>query len=150
MLGKDISAKYDDPGNPMLTIQINHTNLPNTLVDLGETINVMTIRTLSALGLPNPRPTPTVLELVDRSTINPLGVLEDISIILDSYEYPVAFLVLNIQSKLDNHPLILGMPWFSIVVAYIEHRSTNMLISNGSSKKSLVLYPPARPNLVAC
>ena len=65
MLGKDMHVKYDDPGNPMLTIQINKIDLPNTLVDLGATINVMTARTLSALGLPNPRPTPTVLELAD-------------------------------------------------------------------------------------
>ena len=60
------------------------------------------------------------------------------------------FLVLNIQSKLDGHLLILGRPWLATTDAYIECRSGNMLISNGSSKKSLVLYPPARPNLVAC
>ena len=63
MLGKDTPVKYDDPGNPVLTIQINHINLPNTLVDLGAAINVMTTGTLSALQLPNPRPTPTILEL---------------------------------------------------------------------------------------
>ena len=65
MVGKDTPVKHDDPGNPMLTVQINHTDLPNTLVDLGAAINVMTTGTLSALGLPNPRPTPTVLELAD-------------------------------------------------------------------------------------
>ena len=89
-------VKYDDPGNPVLTVQINQTNLPNTLVDLGATINVSTTRTLSALGLPNPRPTPTVLELAYRSTMKPLGVLEDIIIVVDSWKYPVEFLVLNI------------------------------------------------------
>ena len=81
--------------------------------------------------------------------MKPLGVLEDIIIFVDSWEYPVDFLVLNIQSKLDGHPLILGRPWLATTNAYIECRSRNMLISNGNSKKSLVLYPPARPNLVA-
>ena len=150
MLGKDTPVKYDDPRNLVLTVQINQTDLPNTLVDLGATINVMTTRTLSALGLPNPRPTPIVLELADRSTVKPLGVLEDIIIVVDSWEYPVDFLVLNIQSKLDGHPLILGRPWLAIANAYIECRSGNMLISNGISKKSLVLYPLARTSLVAC
>ena len=65
MLGKDMPVKYDDPGNPVLIVQINQADLPNSLVDLGEAINVMTTRTLSSLGLPNPRPTPTVLELAD-------------------------------------------------------------------------------------
>ena len=58
--------------------------------------------------------------------------------------------MLNIQSKLDGHPLILGRPWLATTNAYIECIFGNMLISNGSSKKSLVLYPPARPSLVAC
>ena len=61
MLGKDTPVKYDDPDNLVLTIQINQIGLPNTLVDLGVAINMMTTRTLSTLGLPNPRPTPTVL-----------------------------------------------------------------------------------------
>ena len=76
--------------------------------------------------------------------------MEDIIIAVDYWEYPVDFLVLNIQSKLDNHPLILGRPWLATIDAYIECRYENMLISNGTSTKSLVLYPPARPNLVAC
>ena len=68
----------------MLTVQINHTDLPNILVDLGAGINVMTTRTLSTLGLPNLRPTPIVLKLEDRSTIKLLGLLEDIVIFVES------------------------------------------------------------------
>lgn len=149
MLGKDTLVKYDDPDNPMLTVQINHIDLPNSLVDLGETINVMTTGILSSLGLPNLRPTPIVLELADRSTVKPLGVLEDIIIVMESCEYPVDFLVLNIQCKLDGHPLILGRPWLGTTNAYIECIFGNMLISNGISNKSLVLYPPTKPSLVA-
>lgn len=59
------------------------------------------------------------------------------------------FLVLNIKSKLDGHPLILGRPWLATTNAYIECKSGNMFILNGSSKKSLVLYPSAIPTLVA-
>jgi hypothetical protein len=58
MLGKDMPVKYDDLGNLVLTVQINQTDLPNTLVDLGAAINMMTTKTLSGLGLPNQRPTP--------------------------------------------------------------------------------------------
>ena len=42
MLGKDTLVKYDDLGNTVLTVQTNHTDPPNTLVDIGATINVMT------------------------------------------------------------------------------------------------------------
>ena len=41
--GKTLVTKYDDPGNPAVTVQIGHTQIPNVLVDLGAAINVMTI-----------------------------------------------------------------------------------------------------------
>ena len=42
-------AKYDDPGNPTVTVQIGHTQIPNVLVDLGAVISVMTIETVIKL-----------------------------------------------------------------------------------------------------
>ena len=42
MLGKTTLVKYCDTGNPILTVQINGVDIPNVLVDLGATINVIT------------------------------------------------------------------------------------------------------------
>ena len=79
-------------------MQIGHTQITNVLVNLGEAINVMTIETIRKLGLTNLRPTPTVLELADRSTIKPEGILDDLVISVDSWEYPADFLVLQPKS----------------------------------------------------
>ena len=98
IMGKNILAKYDDPGNPTVTVQIGNTQIPNVLVDLGATINVMTIETVRKLGLTNLRPTPTILELADRSTIKPEGILDDLIVSVDSWEYLVDFLVLQPNS----------------------------------------------------
>ena len=38
----------------------------------------MTIETLKQLGLANLRPTPTILEMADRSTIKPEGVVDEV------------------------------------------------------------------------
>jgi len=46
----------------------------------------MTMETLSHIGSSDLLPTPTMLELADRSKIKPEGVLEDIFISLDSWE----------------------------------------------------------------
>ena len=142
-------AKYDDPGNPTITVQIGHTQIPNVLVDLGAAINVMTIETVRKLGLTNLRPTPTVLELADRSTIKPEGILDDLVISVDSWEYPVDFLVLQPKSQLGGHPLIMGRPWLATVDACINCRSVFMTISDGTETKNLTLYPPAQPSLEA-
>jgi hypothetical protein len=42
-------AKYGNHGNPVVTITINEVSIGNTLIDLGETINVMTATTLEQL-----------------------------------------------------------------------------------------------------
>ena len=92
------TEKYVGPWNPLVTIFINNIHIENILIDLGETINVLAIETLSWLAQYNISPTPMVLELVDRSKIKHKGVLEDISVSLDSWEYPENFFSLN-QNK---------------------------------------------------
>ena len=43
IMGKTLLDKYDDLGNPTITVHVGNTQIPNVLVDLGVAINVMTI-----------------------------------------------------------------------------------------------------------
>lgn len=88
--------------------------------------------------------TTIVLELADRSKVIPEGILEDIIVSLDSWEYPVDFLVLQPKSNLGGHPIILGRPWLATADAFIGCRSGNMIISRGTERKQLTLYPSAQ------
>ena len=97
-MGKTLLAKYDDLGNPTITVKIGSTHIPNIMVYLGTAINIMTIETVRKLGLTNLRPIPTILELVDRSTIKHEGILDDLVISVDSWEYPANFFVLQPKS----------------------------------------------------
>jgi hypothetical protein len=146
MLGNSIPVKYGDPGNPILTIQINGVNIPNVLVDLGATINFITSATTSILGLHNFKPTPTIPELTDRSIVKPIGKLEGITISVDSWQFLVDILVLQTQSPFGGHPWILGRPCIAKKTAYIGCRSRNMVIYNGGDTKNLILYSPAEPS----
>ena len=141
--GKTPLVKYGDPGNPIVTVQIYQASISNTLVDLGEAINIMTCETLKLLGLKNLQPTPTILELVDRLTIRQEGILEDVVISIASWDYLVDFLVLQPKSKPGGHPLILGIPWLATDDAYISCRIGEMTISNEVTTQKLVLYSPA-------
>ena len=49
---------------------------------------------MDQLWLSHLHPTPNVLKLADRSKIKPEGVLDDVIISLDSWEYPAHFIVL--------------------------------------------------------
>ena len=76
-----VLPKFENTGNPILTISINNVSIGNSLIDLGAAINVMSISTLQALQLNNmSRPTPTILELLDKITIKHVGALDEIII----------------------------------------------------------------------
>jgi len=148
MLGQVICPKYLDPGSPIVDVHINGTIIPHTLIDLGAAINVMTRDTMLKLNLQGSlRKISTVLQLADCSTVTPEGIVEDVFVSLDSWEYPANFLVLQPKAKLTGYPLILGRPWLATADAYISCRAGNMTIKNGPMSKQLVLYPPAQPLL---
>lgn len=82
--------------------------IPHTLIDLGAAINVITKDTMLKLNLQGSlRKTTTVLQLVDRSTVTPEGIVEDVMVSIDSWEYFIDFLVLQPKVKLTRYPLIL-------------------------------------------
>eukprot|EP00253_Pinus_taeda_P036568 PITA_36568 len=117
MTEKDPPVKYGDPGHPIVTVQLK---------------NLI-------------RETPTILELADRSTIKLEGVIEDLVISVEYWNYPDDFVVLQTKTKLGGHPLILGRPWMATADAFISCRSGSITISNGQETKQLTLYPHATP-----
>jgi hypothetical protein len=148
MSGKAPPVKYGDPGHPTVSVQVGKTIIPRVLVDLGAAINIMNLETLQLLQLQNEvRDTPTILELADRSTIKPEGVIEDLSISVESLNYPADFEVLQYKTKLGAHPLILCRPWLATTDAFISFRSGSMTISNSYETKQLTLYPHATPRI---
>jgi len=66
-----------------------------TLIELGATISAMNRDTMFKLNLQGTlRKTKTILQLIDKSTTTPKGVIEDVMDSIDSEEYPTDFLVL--------------------------------------------------------
>jgi hypothetical protein len=138
--------KYGNLGNPVVTIIINEVSIGNTLIDLGATINVMTATTLEQLKLqPLLRPTPTILELVDKTRVIPEGILDDVMVTLASWEYPIDFIVIHSKDPARGHPVILGRPWLATTNAFIGCREGEMTISNGLSIQKLTIYSPDQP-----
>jgi hypothetical protein len=87
-----------------------------------------------------------MIELAGKSVISPAGSLDDVTITLASWEYPVEFLVTySKSSSKPRHPMVLGHPWLATADAFINCRSGEMTISNGTHSQKLVLFPPAQP-----
>jgi hypothetical protein len=142
----EMTYKYNDPGNPVVTIEINGISLPNTLIDLGEAINVNPFDTMENIQINQLRPNQTMIKLADKSFVSPAGSLYDVTVNLASWEYPVEFLVIYSKSSSKPiHPVVLGHPWLATVNAFISCQFGEMTISNGTHRQKLVLFPPSQP-----
>ena len=75
------------------------------------------------LGLGELHPTPVVLQLADRSTKIPRGIVEDVLIQVDKFYFPVDFIVIDTQPIQDSRkhiPIILGRPFLATADAHIQ------------------------------
>jgi len=123
-------------------VHINNIVVPNALIDLRDTINVMGKETILKLNLQGAlRNTTMVLQLVDRSTVTPEGVIKDVLVSTESWEYPIEFLVLQPKTKFNWYPLILGRPWLATADTYISCRAGNITIKNGPNKATCIISP---------
>lgn len=84
--------------------------------------------------------------MVDQSIAKPKGIIEDIQIIVELWNYLTNFLILKPGAQI-GYPIILGRPQLDIVVALINYRSGDMTISNDKNLKIISLYPPTQPTL---
>lgn len=145
MLGKVVIPKYTNPGSLVVKININGQIVNNVLIDLGAAINVMTKQTMEYLNILTIQSTPTILQLADSSTVTPDGVVEDVIVILESWEHLTYFTILSTKATLGGYPIILDRPWLATDDTFIGCHSRDMTIFDGQSRKKLALYPPAQP-----
>lgn len=101
----------------------------------------MTKENLEKFGIDNLRPTPIVLDLANWSTICLEEIIEDVIILVDSWEYSTDFLVFHLKTHFGGHALILGRPWLAMDDDFISWKSGLMTIFDGNTTKNLVLYP---------
>lgn len=118
--------------------------LPNTLLDLGATINAMNVDSMTLLQLKEIRPTPIVLELTDKSIAKPVGVLEDIVVTIASWEYLIDFIVISPKTTKPGHPIVLAQLCLATTDSVIRCRNREMTISNGSQIQTLTIFTPAQ------
>ena len=90
------------------------------------------------------RSNPIVLELTTRSKIKPEGVLDDVIVSIDSWEYSRYFIILQPKNIIGGNPFIFRWPWLATTDTYIGFHSSHMYISHGDARNKVTLYPPTK------
>ncbi|XP_059638644.1 uncharacterized protein LOC132280906 [Cornus florida] len=137
------APKFKDLGTPTISCIIGNHQVKRALLDLGASVNLLPYSVYLQLGLGELKPTSTILQLADRSTKQPRGVIEDVIIKVDKFYFPVDFIVLDTEPVLEPRrhiPMILGRPFLATANASINCRNGVMDLSFGNMKVRLNIF----------
>ncbi|KAK9187457.1 hypothetical protein WN944_018852 [Citrus x changshan-huyou] len=115
--------------------------------DAGASVNLLPYSVFVKLRLGELHSTPVVLQLADRSTKIPRGIVEDVLIQVDKFYFPVDFIVIDTQPIQDSRkhiPIILGRPFLATADAHIQCRIGNMQLSFGNMTMELNIFNIAK------
>lgn len=110
-----IPPKKNDPGIFSIPCSIGTMSFVDALCASGSSINLMPFSVYRHLGRPEPRPTSITLQMADRSTLKPKGIVEDFLIWVDhkdpctkTFIFLADFVIIDIDE--DAMPILIGRP----------------------------------------
>ncbi|GJY02360.1 reverse transcriptase domain-containing protein [Tanacetum coccineum] len=116
---KKLPKKLGDPGKFLIPCNFPEIVKCLALPDLGESINLMPLSIWKKLLLPELTPTQMILELAERSTTRPTGIVEDVIVRVGKFHFSADFVVVDYVVDL-RVPLILRRPFLRTVRALID------------------------------
>jgi hypothetical protein len=113
VLLRKLPPKLKDPGSFTIPCKIGDHDFEQALLDLGAGVNLLPYTVYEMLGLGELKPTSVTLQLADRSTKRPRGILEDVLVKVGEFILPADFIVLDMEESPMPLPLpiILGRPF---------------------------------------
>ena len=109
---------------------------------MGSNVNILPYTMYLKLGLGELKETSVILQLADRSIKKPRGCIEDVLVQVDTFYYPVDFIVLDVNGPQTSSstPIILGRPFLATSNAIINCRSGQLRIEFGNMTLDLNIF----------
>ncbi|XP_047181809.1 uncharacterized protein LOC124848216 [Vigna umbellata] len=119
IIQKLLPPKYKDLGSFTIPYTIGNISIGKALIDLGASINLMSLSMFEKIEGLELKRTRMTLPLVDKSLKYPYGVAEDVLMKVDKFLFPVDFVIMELEEDL-NVPLILGRPFMKTARVLID------------------------------
>ncbi|KAK4724048.1 hypothetical protein R3W88_026827 [Solanum pinnatisectum] len=100
---KPLVQKKEDPSTFTIPCTISTFEYAKALCDLGASINMMPLPIYKQLGLGIPKPTSIRLMIAHRSVRRPVSILCDILVKVDSFIFPVDFVIQDFEFKICKY-----------------------------------------------
>ncbi|KAI9080903.1 hypothetical protein K1719_037064 [Acacia pycnantha] len=103
------------------------------VLDLGASINVMPASVYKSLGLGPLRPTGVIVQLANRSSAHPSGLVEDVLVKVNDLIFPADFYILDMEdeSPSSRSPIILGRSFMKTARTKIDVHSGTLSMEFG-------------------
>ncbi|KAI3721759.1 hypothetical protein L2E82_32777 [Cichorium intybus] len=113
IIQKRLPPKYKDPGVFTVPCKLGDTYIPRVMLDLGASINVLPLSIFKNLKKGTLKRTGVVIQLADKSTVRPKGVLEDILVQVNNLVFPADFYVVDMgdDDSPNSNSTLLGRPF---------------------------------------
>jgi hypothetical protein len=136
--------KQKDPRCPTIPYSVGSFKFKNALCDLGASVSVMPRDVFEKLCLPLEH-TGMCLELGDNSVRYPLGIAEDVPVMVGHHFIPIDFMVL-VMGEREKPLLILGRPFLKTVGATSDVGKGEIMFNINGERSSFKF----RPRLKVC
>jgi len=143
ILSHQMPGNYKGHSCPIVSIVIRDQLIHRALLDLEASVNLIPFTEYERLELGELKPTKMVIQLADRSTRVPRGIVEDVLIRVGKFIYPVDFIMIETE-KVSNLakkvPVILGHPFLATSNTLINCRNGMMRLSFGYMTLELNIF----------
>ncbi|XP_031127615.1 uncharacterized protein LOC116029710 [Ipomoea triloba] len=133
MLQTNLPPKLQDPGSFAIPCIVGGFVVSHALCDLGASVSLIPYSLCKWLNLGEPKPTNMTLQMADRSIKRPVGVLEDVPVMIDQFFIPGDFVVLDIEED-TKVPIILGRPFLATAGAIIDVKRGKLVMEVAENK----------------
>ena len=101
LIQRKLPHKFKDPGSVTIPCSIGDVFVGKTLIDLGESINLMPLSMCQRIRNLKIAPTRMTLQLVDHSITRPFRVVEEVLIKVHQLTFPMDFVIMDIEEDVE-------------------------------------------------
>ncbi|XP_076954750.1 uncharacterized protein LOC143629333 [Bidens hawaiensis] len=134
-----LSPKLQDPGTPIISIQIGDIKLDRALLDLGAYVSILPGSLYDQYEIGPLQKVKTIVVLADQTPMCPRGIVKDVIVKVGEFYYPVDFHVLDCVNN-TQPTVIIGRPFLSTTKAIINCAKGTVRMRFGERKMSLKVF----------
>lgn len=122
VIQKKLPPKCKDLGMFAIPCTIGDLHVESAMLDLGASINVMPYLVFQSLNVGPLEETGVIIQLADKSSVFPRGVLEDVLVQVNQLVFPADFYVIDLEEKTPSKSsmILLGRPFMNTAHTIID------------------------------